>query len=168
MCQLWLYCIDMSALSLVLHHSAVSESWNETVLLHNTSLSYASPEDSVNAILLILPQRLSHSTVLCISVRTESLENVNGKRSSNCPSTCLCLPLHLYMVVTFFHPSHVLQFWFSPCFCPLTRSERQYNKLVSSGNHICINCFTSLPAFSRMNSDAVAIGCPGHMIPHHL
>lgn len=46
-CQLWLYCIDMSVLSLVLHHSTVSESWNETELLHNTSISYASHEDSV-------------------------------------------------------------------------------------------------------------------------
>jgi len=102
-------------------------------------------------------------------MRTESFENVNGKRGSDCPSTCLLLlPLHIYLVVTFRHPPHVLQFWVSPCFCPLTHSDRQYNKLVSSGNHICRNCFTSLPTFFRMNSDAVAIGCPGHTVPHQL
>lgn len=112
----------MSVLSLALHHWTVSESWNETVLLHNTSQSYAPHGLSLTAILLVPPWWLSQATLLCIPVRTESLENVSGKRSSACPF--MCLPSHevhpwpMCIVVTFCYPLLVLEFWFFPCFCP--------------------------------------------------
>lgn len=155
----------MSVLSLALHHSAVSESWNETVILHSTSPH----EDSVWLLYFwyfLSDYHRQQDFVFLWELRTWKMWVGKGAVTVLLHAN----PLSLNIPSTYIHGCYISP----PSACAAVLVffiflsldvEWETVSQVSSGNHIYKNCFTSLPTFSGRTLMLLPLAAMATQIP---